>query len=227
MAKLLLVIVLFYIIAIYSGLCDEWEVVGSVTKGHLYVTASTNYLWSVNSAHEIYKCMQPCKEKWERVAGALMQVDASDAEVWGVNKDHAIFKRTVDGSGEWKNIGGRLKHVSASGNGYMCGVNSGDHIYKCKKPCTGQWKNVGGRLKQIDGGYAHVYEVNRHGQVFSAPIDGSKGWRHIPSSVAVNHVTASGNNELFAISRQGDTYRCKMPCIGEWEKMSTNCNKLT
>ena len=224
MAKVLLL--LNVIVAFYS-LCDAWEVVNSVTNGHSHVTASTNYLWSVNGANEIYKCSRPCAGKWERVAGALMQVDASDDEVWGVNKGHSIYKRPVDGSGGWKGIGGRLKHVSASGNGYIWGVNSGDHIYKCKKPCTGQWKNFGGRLKQIDGGYAFVYGVNSGGHVYLAPIDGSKGWRHVPAPVLMNHVTASGNIEVFATSRQGDVYRCKKPCVGEWEKMATNYNKLS
>ena len=157
---------------------------------------------------------------------AIMQVDASDEEVWGVNKGHHIYKRAVDGSGRWKGIGGRLKHVSGSGNGYVWGVNSGDHIYRCKKPCNGQWKGIDGRLKQIDGGYAYVYGVNSGGAVFSRPIDASKGWRHIPAPTQMNHVSASGKDDIFAVSRQGDIYRCSKPCIGEWEKMSTNYNKL-
>ena len=106
------------------------------------------------------------------------------------------------------------------------GVNRHDQIYKCKKPCTGQWKNVGGRLKQIDGGYAFVYRVNSGSNVYSMPIDASKGWRHIPAPVKMNHVSVSGKDDIFATSREGDVYRCKKPCIGEWE-MSTNYNKLS
>ena len=133
----------------------------------------------------------------------------------------------MDGSGGWKGIGGRLKHVSASGNGYVWGVNNDGQIFKCKKPCTGQWKRIGGALKQIDGGYAYVYGVNNGGNVYSMPIHGSKGWRHVPAPVKMNHVTASGDDEIFATSQQGDVYRCKKPCIGDWEKMSTNYNKLS
>ena len=224
MAKVFLVLsvlVAFYI----QGQCDAWEVVNSVNNGHSHVTGSTNHLWSVNGAHQIYRCVRPSLGKWVRVDGSLMQVDASDDEVWGVNKAHQIYKRPVDGSGRWRRISGGLKHVSASGNGYIWGVNNGDQIFNCKKPCTGQWKNIGGRLKQVDGGYAYVYGVNKAGQVFTMPIDGSRGWRHIPA-VPMNHITASGNDEVFATSRQGDVYRCKKPCIGEWEKMASNYNKL-
>ena len=155
------------------------------------------------------------------------QVDTSDEEIWGINKGQQIFKRPVDGSGGWIRINGRLKHMSGSGNGYIWGVISIDHIFKCKKPCTGQWKNVGGRLKQIDGGYAYVHGVNSGGHVYSMPIDASKGWRHIPAPVRMNHVSVSGKDDIFATSREGDVYRCKKPCIGEWEKMSTNYNKLS
>ena len=60
--------------AYITGPCNAWEVVNSVSNGYKHVTASTNYLWSVNGAHEIYKCDRPCTGKWVKVAGALMQV---------------------------------------------------------------------------------------------------------------------------------------------------------
>ena len=69
-----------------------------------------------------------------------------------------------------------------------------------------------------------MYGVNKAGSVFSRPIDGSKMWRHIPS-VPMKRITASGR-DVFAVSRKGAVYRCKKPCIGEWEKMSTNYNTL-
>ena len=103
-------------------------------------------------------------------------------------------------------------------NGYIWGVNRADQIYKCKKPCTGQWKIVNGRLSQIDGGYVFVYGVNSGGAVYSRPIDGSKAWTRIPArAVAMKHVTASGSDDIFGTSRNGDVYRCSKPCVGEWE----------
>lgn len=222
MGKLVLLLFISHI----CGLCAAWEVVNSVKKGHMSITASTNYLWSTNGAQKIFRCVRPCSGTWVSVPGALMQVDASDEEVWGVDKGNNIYKRAVDGSGNWRKISGSLKHVSASGNGYIWGVNRHDHIYKCKKPCTGQWKNVGGRLSQVDGGFASVYGVNSGGTVYSTSIDGSKGWRHIHAPARMKHVTASGKDEIFATSRQGDVYRCKKPCIGEWEKMATEFNQL-
>ena len=202
--------------------CDAWEVLKSVTNGHGHVTASTNYLWSVNNAHQIFKCERPCKGKWVKVDGALMQIDASDDEVWGVNRNHDIFKRPVDGSGGWKHIGGKLKHVSASGNGYVWGVNNGNKIFKCKKPCNGKWKQTDGALKQIDAGYAYVYGSNG-AHLYRRPIDGTKGygWRHIPAPKHMKYITGSGKDEVFAISTANEVYRCKKPCVGEWEKMST------
>lgn len=55
---------------------------------------------------------------------------------------------------------------------------------------------------------------------------GSKAWRHIPS-VAMKHITVSGNDDVFATSRTGEVYRCSKPCVGDWEKMSTDYRKLT
>lgn len=207
--------------------CGAWEVVNSVNSGHSHITASTNYLWTVNAANQIYRCIRPCKGKWQRISGGLMQVDASDDEVWGVNRGNQIYKRPVDGSGSWRRISGGLKHVSASGNGYVWGVSSGDRIYKCKKPCNGAWKNIGGRLKQIDGGYAYVYGVNSGGQMYTMPIDGIGNWRAIPHpGIRMKHVTASGKDDIFAVSTTNDIYRCKKPCVGEFEKMSTNYDQI-
>ena len=33
------------------------------------------------------------------------------------------------------------------------------------------------------------------------------------------HVTASGTDEVFGIDADHLVYRCKKPCIGEWEKI--------
>ena len=206
------------------GVCNTWEVVNSVSNGYKHITASTNYLWSIRGPNA-YICARPCTGAWVRDSRQLMQVDASDDEVWGVSTSQNIYKKSVDGKGSWMKIRGGLKHVTASGNGYIWGVNRNDQIYKCKKPCTGQWKNVGGRLSQIDGGYAYVYGVNSGGAVYSRSIDGSGDWRRIPS-VAMKHITASGNDDVFATSRSGEVYRCRKPCVGDWEKMSTDYRKL-
>lgn len=53
----------------------------------------------------------------------------------------------------------------------------------------------------------YVYGVNSGEAVYSRPIHGSKGWRHI-SSVPMKHVTASASDDIFATSRTGDVYRC-------------------
>jgi hypothetical protein len=63
------------IIAAYAcSVCSAWEVVSTVSNGHSHITATTNYLWSVNGAHEIYKCDRPCTGKWVKIDGLLMQV---------------------------------------------------------------------------------------------------------------------------------------------------------
>ena len=77
------------------------------------------------------------------------------------------------------------------------------------------WQNVPGRLKQIDGGYGYVYGVNSGNAIYTRPVDGSGTWRRIPGSL--KHVTASGRNEIFGVNNNNNLYRCKKPCIGEWE----------
>ena len=207
-----LVLLLIVSISSSSGTFDI------IPGGLKHVSGSVNYLWGVNTADNIYRCDRPCTGNWVRVAGGLKQIDVGDDEVWGVNSADNIYKRPADGSGSWQRIPGGLKHVSASGNGYIWGVNSADQIYKCKKPCSGSWVRVSGGLKQIDGGHKYVYGVNSANNMYSRPVDGSGSWRLIPGLRAI-HVTASGTDDIFAISTNQEIYRCKKPCIGEFEKM--------
>lgn len=184
------------------------------------MSASVNYLWGVDSNDKIYRCNRPCTGSWVLLDGRLAQIDVGDDEVWGVASDDTIWKRPADGSEScWKSIPGGLKHVSASGNGYIWGVSSNDRIWKCKKPCNGRWINVPGKLKQIDGGHKYVYGVNINNQTYSRPVDGSgKGWRKIYGRRMI-HVSASGSDDIFGVDEDYEVYRCKKPCIGEWEKI--------
>ena len=182
------------------------------------VSATKNYIWGVNSSNHIHICNRPCTGNWRNIDGLLKQLDVNDYEIWGVNHNDHIYKRPVDGSGAWVRIGGLLKHVSASGDGYIWGVNSGDNIYKCKKPCSGSWTGLDGRLKQIDGGPKYVYGVNSANHIYRRPVDGSGSWTQIPGSL--KHVTASATDEIFGVNPSDEIYRCKKPCVGDFELMS-------
>ena len=197
----------------------EWE---RVPVSLTHVSASLNYLWGVNAAGQIFKCERPCTN-WRLIDGSLKQLDVSDDEVWGVNSGDAIYKRPVDGSGSWQNINGRLKHVSASGHGYIWGVNAADQIYKCKKPCSGSWVRVDGGLKQIDGGQRNVYGVNAANEIWTRPVDGSGSWRHIPGHL--KYITASAPDYVFGVSDDNKIYRCKKPCVGEFQLMGGSFNQ--
>ena len=192
-----------------------------IPGGLKHVSGSINYLWGVNAEDKVFRCNRPCLGSWVHVEGSLKQIDVGEDEIWGVNSNDAVFKRAADGSGKWQYINSqKLKHVSASGNGYIWGVNSADQIYKCKKPCSGSWVLVPGGLKQIDGGQEYVYGVDKSNNVFSMPVDGSEDvWRQIPG--AMHYITASETDDIFAIgASKSNIYRCKKPCIGEWEWMS-------
>ena len=85
--------------AVLSPAIGQWQ---QINGGLKHVTASVNYVWGVNSADRIYKCVKPCTgSNWAHIAGALKQIDAGDEEVWGVNSADHIYKRSVDGSGSW------------------------------------------------------------------------------------------------------------------------------
>ena len=159
-------------------------------------------------------CTRPCTN-WVQIPGHLRQVDAGDEEVWGVAANEDIYKRPANGSGDWTKLHGKFTHVLASGNGYVWAVNVNTQIYKCKKPCWGSWETTG--LKQLDGGYSYIYGVGRDNMIYTRPIDGSGSWRQIPSGISFKHVTASGRDEIYGVSPINQVWRCKKPCVGEWE----------
>ena len=191
----------------------------------IHVSANINYLWALSSqaTQNIYLCPRPCKGIWKKIAGTLKQLDVDDQEVWGVSKSGAIFKRPVDGSGKWVQVKGGLAHVSPSGYGYIWGVNKAQYIYKCKKPCNGAWIRVAGLLKQVDGGQKYVYGVNAGNNIFAAPVDGSKGWRLIPGKL--KYVTASGLYDIYGVNNYNNVFRCKKPCLGDFELLSGSLNQ--
>ena len=62
-----------------------------------------------------------------------------------------------------------------------------------------------------------MYGVNSNNRIYSRPVDGSGTWRLIPGGL--KHVTASGRNEIFGVNNAGQIWRCKKPCIGDWERI--------
>ena len=102
--------------------------------GLKHITASTNYVWGMNSADNIYRCPNPCTGQWVQIDGALKQIDAGDHEVWGVNSNDDIFRRKVDGSGSWILVPGKLKHVSLLGTATFGESTPTMISNKCKKP---------------------------------------------------------------------------------------------
>ena len=191
-----------------------------------YVSTSVNYIWGVSANNSVYKCDRPCDGDWVEIPGQqLVQLDAGDQEVWGVDSAHAVYKRPVDGSGYgWEQVQGpALAQVSASGNGYIWGVTPGVGIvHKCKKPCSGSWSRVDiANLTQIDGEYGYWYGVNKLHYIYARPIDNSRGppSRRIPGP-PLKHITASSREDVFGLGTDDKVYRCKKPCVGEWELMA-------
>ena len=213
--KLPLLVVALAIVAKAQWICiPRSPILGAL----IHTSANVNYVWGVNEENEIYMCRRPCNGEWNRMDGALKQLDVDDHEVWGVNRGDEILKRPVDGSDHWQVVKGSLKHVSASGYGYVWGVNRTDGIYKCKKPCSGDWVSVPGDLKQIDGGQRNVYGVNSANNISTSPVDGSGVWRSVSGSL--NHISASGRDEVFGVNNRDEIFRCKKPCFGGFERMS-------
>ena len=84
----------------------------------------------------------------------------------------------------------------------------------------GNWVEVNGHLKQIDGGHAYVCGMNNADNINVRPVDGSGSWRQIPGQL--HHIIVLGKSEVFGINTHGDTYCCKKPCTGEWDKVEGN-----
>ena len=199
---------------------DRW--IRITTKEEFkHISTSINYYWAVTTDDHIFICERPCQgsNTWREVGGALAQVDVSDMEVWGVNSGDAIYKRPADGSGSWIRVNGGLKHVSASGNGYIWGVNVNDDIYICKKPCNGGWKQISGKLKQIDGGEKYVFGSNAALDVYRRSVDGSGQWYRIPGGRKMKYVSV-GAGEVFGVDKEGNVFRCMLPCqTGDWKEV--------
>ena len=187
-----------------------------------HISESMNHIWGINTANKIFRCVKPCAGKWINVPGGLVQLDLGDMEVWGVNARHQIYKRSITGSGKWVQVRGGLKHVSASGNGYIWGVTGDNTIFKCKKPCSGQWIRVPGHLKQLDAGERYVYGVNKNNQVFGCYSHGKNGDWKLVSSKKMRYVSV-GSRELFGVDLNSELFRCKLPCVGEWERIEIPC----
>ena len=62
--------------------------------------------------------------------------------------------------------------------------------------------------------------MNSADNIYVRPVNGSGSWRQIPGQL--RHVTASGKSEVFGTNAHGHIYRCKKPCIREWEKVEGN-----
>ena len=208
-----IVILLSFLIS--SVFCHEWT---QISGGLTCITGSVNHVWGTTAQDHIYRCSQPCNGNWVRIDGALRQVDANDYELWGVTSSNHLYKRPVDASGKWIGLSQPFYHVSASGNGYIWTISSNYCAYKCKKPCSGSWSKVDNTclLKQLDAGQQYLYAVNNTNHILSRPVDGSGSWRVIPGRM--KHVTV-GPHEIFGINPTNEVYRCKKPCLGEWEKM--------
>ena len=61
-----------------------------------------------------------------------------------------------------------------------------------------------------------MYAVNNTNHILSRPVDGSGSWRMVPGRM--KHVTV-GPHEIFGIDTTNEVYRCRKPCLGEWEKV--------
>ena len=189
-----------------------------------WVSGSVNYVWGATRNGDAFFSERP-SINWQHV-GNLVQVDVDDTHVWGVCRDNKIYKRPIDGSGGWLTIPGELSQVSASGHGYIWGVNQNYQIFKCKKPCTGDWVRVPGNAKQVDGGQKEVYAVSDVNTVFSYPVDGQGPMRIIQTPYDMKHITASAVHDVYAIDIQDRIYRCRKPCIGNWENLSGRLSQI-
>ena len=196
--------------ALVSG--QGWS---QIPEGLISLSGNLNYIWGVNSDHQIFMCQRPCTGSWRQIPGGLVQVDVDDQFVWGVSPILEVFYRPVDGSGSWVHVVPQhMIHVSASGNGYVWATNSSHSIFKCKKPCSGNWILVNGGLKQIDGGEREVCGIAYDNGLYCRPVDGSGAWRLV--SPGFKHVSTSGTYDLHAINTDGKILRCRKPCLGQW-----------
>ena len=138
-----------------------------------HVTASGNgYIWGTNSGDAIYKCAKPCNGQWQRVPGALRQIDGGQERVYGVNSGGHVYTRNVDGSGKWRHIPGkRMKQITASGVHEVFAVDTKNKLYRCRKPCLGGWEEMDGHFNQVDAANHGVYGITCKNDIMGTVFD--------------------------------------------------------
>ena len=83
---------------------------------------------------------------WQRVPGALRQIDGGQERVYGVNAGGNVYTRNVDGSGSWRHIPGRrMKQITASGVHEVFAVDANKKLYRCQEIDAGNHASVNGK----------------------------------------------------------------------------------
>ena len=111
-----------------------------------------------------------------------------------------------------------MKHVTASGNGWIWGTNANDlHLHNDKNQLIiinwFLWVHGNGILRQIEGRDQYAYGVNGAQNIYTCPVDGSSGWRHIPGKL--KYITAGGLNEVFGVDTNNHLWRSQKPAFKE------------
>ena len=124
-----------------------------------HVSASGNgYVWGTDSRDHIFKCAKPCNGQWQRVPGALRNIDGGQERVYGVDSEGAVYTQNVDGRGKWRHIPSkRMKQITASGVHEVFAVDAENKLHRCRKPCVGGWEEMDGHFDHVDAANHGVY----------------------------------------------------------------------
>lgn len=73
-----------------------------------------DYIWTVNNRDEIYRCKAPCATNaWQRISGALKQIDVGKEYVYGANSADQLYRCKLPcDTAAWEQINGSGKVLS-------------------------------------------------------------------------------------------------------------------
>merc|ERR1712127_1015627 len=172
---------------------------------------SHRWVFTVNSADEVYRKSVDNASEWEKTDALLKGITVTNSGyVWGVNSSQDIYFARADAPASsmgFEQVSGKGVQVSAS-NKWVYHVNADEEFYRKAADNSTEWEKTDALLKCItvtDSGY--VWGVNSSQEIYFARADApadSMGFEQVSGEAVQVH--ASGG-WVYHVNEKGNIWR--------------------